>query len=210
MPKIRSISLVFVLALAPLVACGSQATGSGSTSSALGAGDDAGISAADFAACLTTFVECLRADGGDGSDAGSCRDALHACLPKPPPRDGHGGHGGHGGPCAGDGPKGPPPDGDAGPPPAPTDETGAPLPPPDRDHDRPPPPDGDGGPPPPPPDSDGGAHDDATGPGACMMALETCAAGTDAVSTCVDAAVACFAALPKPPAPPPAPSGTST
>lgn len=63
----------------------------------------------------------------------------------------------------------------------------------------------DGGAPPPRPDDgdaddgvDGGAP--TSGPGACIAALDQCAASAETVDACVGAADTCFAALPPPPA----------
>jgi hypothetical protein len=146
------------------------------TSSALSTEDavdqpDSGAPA-NLAACLTTYVECLRA-GGD--DASTCRSDLHECLGPPPPRDGDGG-----GP--GGGPGGP--GGHGGGPPPLLDDGGVP----------PGPPPGDG-PPRPPPFADGGAG----GPFACFASLDECAAGSEAVDACVTSGVSCLSAFPPPP-----------
>lgn len=167
--------------------------------------------AAKLTGCLTSYVECVRG----GSDGKTCHEAFHACAGPGKGRhhgkrgdgDGDGDRGG----CDGDADGGrpappPPPSGSAAPPPPPPDGDARP----DDDGDRPPPPEG--------------AADGKGGPRACFDALDTCAKGTDAVETCVSAAVACFQALPKPPhgdhdrrpppdgngaPPPPAPSGSA-
>lgn len=78
----------------------------------------------------------------------------------------------------------------------------------DCDRDRPPPPDGDGDAPPPPP-PEGDADRPPPPPPPCIGELDGCARGSDAIETCVDAAVTCFGELPPPPngpapgAPPP-------
>ncbi len=146
-----------------LSAC-SDASGTGTQSSALSSSSDAdgGITSAEATACLTTYAECVR----NGGDVATCRDGLKACLPPPPGRphdqDGDGGcdHGGGGRPGDGDG-----------------DHDGAPP---------PPPPPGDGGAPPP-----GGPGPRGH---VCLDGLDTCAEGTDPLATCVSAAQICFEA----------------
>jgi hypothetical protein len=118
-----------------------------------------------------------------GSDAGTCHEALHECLAPPHPHgDCDGGMQGHH-PPPGD-PHGGPGDADGA----------SPQPPPPDDLDGGGPPHGFG--PHPPPWEDGGK---TGGPHACFQSLDTCAAGSDPVSTCVDDAVACLAAYPPPP-----------
>jgi hypothetical protein len=196
------------------LACGGGTTGTSTTSTSTtssersaeadeaneaSAASDGGVGG-KLEACLTTYVECQRA-GAD--DASTCRADLRACLAPPrPPAD-----------CDGGAPMGPPPGGGRGaPPPRPTaDDGGLPPPPPRDGHGAPPalddgglppPPPGfgagrdDGGLPPPPPDAKDGGVD---GPRACLATVDVCAAGSDAVSTCVNAGVACFEALPPPP-----------
>jgi hypothetical protein len=184
----RAFEISLVLgALGAFTACGSQSTGTSSTSSQVVAADGS-LTAGDpaaFSACLTTYVGCLRADA---ADAASCRSDLHACLPKPPGRP-HGDGDGDGG-CDHEGKGPPPPERDGG--------VGAPPPPPEADGGLgvppPPPPDGDGGLGAPPPHE--GGHE---GPRACMSALDACAAGSATADACVTEALACIAALPKPP-----------
>lgn len=151
---------------------------SADTQSALTAGanatsSDSAARSEKATACLTTYVECLRS----GSDAATCKEALHECMRPPPPPDG-------GAPCdQGEGPsRG---HGDGPPPPPPGD------------------PSADGSAPPPPPfgpaPHDGADGGPEGGPRACIDALDQCASGSDAVDVCVSAAVSCFEALPKPP-----------
>lgn len=89
-----------------------------------------------------------------------------------------------------------PPRGDGAGPGAPPPPPGAPKG--DGDCDHPPPPDGDA---PRPPEGDA---DRPPPPPPCIGDLDACARGSEAIDTCVDAAVACFGELPPPPnAPPP-------
>jgi hypothetical protein len=154
------------LAVVTFAGCAGQtdSSASQSQSESISAGDGG---AAVASSCLTTYVDCVRADNGDPR---ACRDALRACMP-PPPHPGGPDH------CDDDGGMQRPP-------------LPPPPPPPPRDGDAAPPP-----PPPPPPD----------GPRKCLDALDACAVGMDPVATCVDDALACFAAAPPPPPPPPPP-----
>lgn len=211
---------LFAFAVSGLAACSAPATTTttAATTSALARGSssaDGGVPA-QLASCLTTYVECVRAT----SDSATCRSDLHACLAPPRPDAGeeHGDCGGpdpHGGPGGGPpqgGPGGPDHGGPGGPSASGPDGGGAPPGPPPNGQEPPPPPPGQGdgddggslpGPPnghepPPLPPGDGGA-----GPFACFQALDTCAAGTDSVDSCVATAVSCLSAFPPPPPPRP-------
>jgi hypothetical protein len=221
-------SLAFAFAVSGLAACSAPATSSttaATTTSALATGSsgaDGGVPA-QLTSCLTTYVECVRA----ASDTATCKSDLHVCLAPPRP-DAGGEHGDCGGPDPRGGPGGGPPQGDpggsdhgspgdpgdpggpGGPSASGPDGGGAPPGPPPNGQEPPPLPpgqgDGDGAPPgppnghqpPPPPPGDGGAG----GPFACFAALDTCAAGTDSVDSCVATAVTCLSAFPPPPPPP--------
>ena len=190
-PKMhRLMGAASVLAL--LSGCGgavdstSSDTASNALSSTESSSSTSAPDAANVEACLTDYANCVRAGSADDS----CHEGLRGCLPRPPPPPGARGDGAGDGDCDRPPPPNGAPDGDAPPPP----------PPPPRDGDgsgeggpRPPEGDADRPPPPPPP---------------CIGDLDACARGTEAIETCVDAAVGCFGELPPPPppgAPPPPP-----